>query len=177
MVPARHSSCGSLLTGIWTLQTIYAFTGEPDAGFPYGALIIDRSGNLFGTTYYAGAHDLGTVYELTPANGMWKERLIYSFKGGADGASPISNLVFDQAGNLFGTTSEGGAPGCSCGTIFKLTHGVSGSWTESVAYAFKGAPDGAFAYNGLVADSAGNFYGATVHGGVDAEGAIYQFRP
>ena len=88
----------------------------------------------------------------------------------------ISNLVFDAAGNLYGTTSEGGAS-CSCGIIFKLTPGTGGNWTESVAYRFQGAPDAGFAYNGLVRGSSGHFYGATVHGGADNEGAIYKFTP
>jgi uncharacterized repeat protein (TIGR03803 family) len=162
----------------WTLRTIYAFKGQPDAGFPYGALSFDQAGRLYGTTYYDGANNLGSVYQLSRVPGAgWRERVLYSFEGGTDGANSISGLVFDADGNLYGTTSEGGAPGCGCGTIFKLTRGGNGSWTESVAYRFQGVPDGAFAYNGLVGDSAGNFYGATVHGGADNDGSIYQFRP
>jgi uncharacterized repeat protein (TIGR03803 family) len=162
--------------GTWTFKTLYAFKGSPDAGFPYGALAFDAAGNLYGTTYYDGANDLGSVYKLTKTNGTWSESVLYSFKGGSDGSSPISNVVVDSAGNLYGTTSEGGA-GCSCGTVFKLTAGRNGKWTETVAARFQGAPDGAFVYNGMVADSAGILYGATVHGGVDNEGAIYKFVP
>jgi uncharacterized repeat protein (TIGR03803 family) len=163
--------------GNWNFKTIYAFKGQPDAGFPYGGLTFDKSGNLYGTTYYDGANNLGSVYQLAPrSGGTWKERVLYSFKGGADGNSSISNLVFDKTGNLYGTTSEGGA-GCSCGTIFKLAPGANGKWTESVAYRFTGVPDGGFVYNGMVADSAGNLYGATVHGGSANDGAIYQFTP
>ncbi len=164
-------------SGKWNFKTIYSFKGQPDAGFPYGALTLDASGNLYGTTYYDGANNLGSVYQLAPRpTGQWKERVLYSFKGGRDGNSSISNLVFDKAGNLYGTTSEGGA-GCSCGTIFQLTPGGSGKWKESVAYRFQGAPDAGFAYNGMAVDQAGNFYGATVHGGADNEGAIYKFTP
>ena len=138
---------------------------------------MDASGNLYGTTYYDGANNLGSVYQLSPtAAGRWKERVLYSFRGGGDGQNSISNLVSDAAGNLYGTTSEGGA-GCGCGTIFKLAPGANGTWTESVVHRFQGPPDAAFAYNGMVADSAGNFYGATVHGGADGEGAIYKFTP
>jgi uncharacterized repeat protein (TIGR03803 family) len=162
--------------GTWTFKTLYAFKGSPDAGFPYGALAFDAAGNLYGTTYYDGANDLGSVYKLAKSNGTWSESVLYSFKGGSDGSSPISNVVVDSAGNLYGTTSEGGA-GCSCGTVFKLTAGRNGKWTETVAARFQGAPDGAFVYNGMVADSAGILYGATVHGGVDNEGAIYKFVP
>ncbi len=163
--------------GEWNLNTIYAFKGQPDAGFPYGGLLLDASGNLYGTTYYDGANNLGSVYQLSPAaTGQWKEKVLYSFKGGRNGQNSISNLVFDAAGNLYGTTSEGGAA-CSCGTIFKLAPGANGMWTESVTHRFHGPPDGAFAYNGMVADSAGNFYGATVHGGTGDDGSIYKFTP
>jgi len=163
--------------GEWTLKTIYAFQGQPDAGFPYGGLLLGTSEKLYGTTYYDGANNLGSVYELSrTAMGGWKERVLYSFQGGSDGQNSLSNLVIDAAGNLYGTTSEGGAS-CSCGTIFKLTPGPNGIWTESVAHRFQGPPDGAFPYNGMVADAAGNFYGATVHGGVADDGTIYEFTP
>jgi uncharacterized repeat protein (TIGR03803 family) len=167
-----------LRNGQWDLRTLYSFKGQPDAGFPYGGLIFDQAGNLYGTTYYDGANDLGSIYQLAPGpHGTWKERVLYSFQGGSDGSNSISGLVFDANGSLYGTTSEGGAPGCSCGTIFKLTPAGQGNWTESVAYAFTGTPDGAYSYNGLVADGLGNYYGATVHGGADNEGSVYQFTP
>ena len=100
--------------------------------------------------------------------------MLYSFKDGTDGNSSISNLVSDAAGNLYGTTSEGGL---GSGTIFKLTPGVGGTWTESIPHLFAGSPDGAFPYAGMVGDGAGNFYGATVHGGDDGDGTIYKFTP
>ena len=161
--------------GEWDFRTIYSFKGQPDGSFPYGALLFDSLGNIYGTTYYGGANDIGAVYKLSPrAIGEWNENVLYSFQGGADGNSPISNLIFGGAGNLYGTTSEGGL---GSGTIFKLTPAANGVWTESVAHRFRGPPDGAFAYNGMVADGAGSFYGATVHGGVADDGAIYVFRP
>lgn len=163
-------------SGQFTFQVIYAFKGSPDAGFPYGALLADKQGNLYGTTYYDGAHDFGSVYQLKRNGNSWTESVIYSFKGGTDGSSSISNLVIDAAGNLYGTTSEGGS-GCSCGVIFKLAPGTGGKWTESVVHAFTGAPDAGFAYNGMVGDSNGNFFGATVHGGPDDDGTVYQFNP
>ncbi len=163
--------------GTFAYDVIYHFQGLPDAGFPYGGLTFDSSGNLYGTTYYDGANDLGCVYRLEPqGGGTWHETVIYSFVGGSDGASPISNVSFDLAGNLFGTTSEGG-PGCGCGTIFRLAPAGGGTWIESLAHAFTGAPDGAFPYNGMVAGSGGRFYGATVHGGEDGDGSIYEFTP
>lgn len=164
--------------GAWKLTTLYAFKGKPDAGLPYGALIRDASGNLYGTTYYEGWYGYGAVYQLVPGPaGDWKEKVIHSFRNGVGGSRPISHLNFDANGNLYGTTSEGGAPGCSCGTIFKLTRVEDGRWRQTVAHAFRGVPDGAYAYNGMVAGPAGTFYGATVIGGADDDGVIYKFVP
>jgi uncharacterized repeat protein (TIGR03803 family) len=167
----------SLHQAQWQLTTLYAFKDSPDGALPYGGLIADKAGNFYGTTYYAGANDLGTVYQLTKINGAWTERVLYSFQGGSDGGSPISTLVADAAGNLYGTTSEGGAAACGCGTIFKMSRDSTGKWSETVAYRFPGTPQPGFAYNGLVADPSGIFYGATVHGGSGNDGAIYKFRP
>ena len=100
--------------------------------------------------------------------------MIYSFQTGSDGNSPISNLVRDATGNLYGTTSEGGL---GTGTIFKLKPIGGGQWTESVVHTFEGPPDGGFSYNGMVVDRLGNFYGATVHGGTDDDGCVYKFTP
>lgn len=163
--------------GLWHFKTLYAFKGHPDGALPYGGLVVDKIGNLYGTTYYAGANDLGTVYRLSHENGAWTEAVLYSFKGGADGDSPISTLVSDKVGNLYGTTSDGGAASCSCGLIFKLTRGPNATWTENVVHRFLGAPRPGFSYNGMVGDSAGTFFGATVHGGTTNDGAIYKLTP
>jgi len=163
--------------GKWQLTTLYSFKDQPDGASPYGGVIFDKSGNLYGTTYYAGANDVGTVYKLTHNGGSWTESVIYSFKGGSDGDSPISTLVTDAQGNLYGTTSDGGAAKCGCGTIFRLAPGSGGAWNESVVYRFPGTPKPGFAYNGMVSDGKGNFYGATVHGGSGNDGAIYHFVP
>ena len=157
------------------LKILYAFRGQPDGSFPYGALLFDQPGNIYGTTYYGGADGIGAVYKLSPQPvGEWAEEVLYSFQQGTDGNSPISNLVFDVAGNLYGTTSEGGL---GSGTIFKLSPVGAGKWTETVVHAFEGPPDGAFAYNGMVVDTFGNFYGATVHGGENDDGSVYNFTP
>ena len=161
--------------GDWHFRTIYSFQGQPDGSFPYGALLFDRSGSVYGTTYYGGANGIGAVYKLSPRLiGEWDENVIYSFQNGSDGNSPISNLVFDTVGNLYGTTSEGGL---GSGTIFKLRPIGGGQWTETIVHPFQGPPDGAFAYNGMVVDPFGNFYGATVHGGDNDDGSIYKFTP
>ncbi len=161
--------------GEWSLKTIYSFQGAPDGVFPYGALLFDAEGNVYGTTYYGGANGLGTVYKLSPTvAGEWNETVLYSFRTGRDGNSSISNLVSDAAGNLYGTTSEGGL---GSGTIFAVTAGQNGTWTESIPHRFHDSPDGAFPYAGMVGDGAGTFFGATVHGGAAGEGAIYKFTP
>ena len=162
--------------GAWTLTPLYAFKDQPDGALPYGGVIFDKAGNLYGTTYYAGIHDWGTVYKLTHAKGSWKETVVYSFKGTSDGGAPISTLVSDSAGNLYGTTSAGGT-NCDCGEIFKLSPNPNGTWTESIPYRFPGSPGAGFSYNGMVADTAGNFYGATTHGGSTNDGTIYKFTP
>ena len=163
--------------GDWRLGVLYAFRGSPDAGFPYGALATDGAGNLYGTSYYDGAYDFGAVYELSPArNASWTEKVLYSFKGGSDGSGPISNVVFDPAGNLYGTTSEGGGVHGS-GAIFELSPGSGGAFTETIVHRFAGPPDAAFPYNGMASDHNGHFFGTTVHGGADDEGAVYEFTP
>jgi uncharacterized repeat protein (TIGR03803 family) len=163
-------------SGPWTLRPIYDFKGSPDASFPYGGLIFDKHGNLYGTTYYGGTDGLGAVYKLDKRSGVWVESVLHSFTGGSDGANPISHLVLGPKGRMYGTTSEGGSS-CGCGTIFKMTQKANGLWQESIVYRFEGAPDGSYAYNGLTVDPAGNLYGSTVHGGDDDDGSVYQFKP
>jgi len=168
-------------SGTWTFRTLYSFKGQPDGVFPYGGLVRDSAGTLYGTTYYGGTAGLGTVFRLKEDPRGWREQVLYSFTGGSDGGFSISHLVLDSAGNLYGTTSEGGSPGCNCGTLFRLSPPQSAlgkrRWQFTVVHPFEGNPDGAFAYNGLVADGAGNLYGTTVHGGTDDDGAVYQFTP
>jgi uncharacterized repeat protein (TIGR03803 family) len=159
--------------GKWKLKTLYAFKGQPDAGFPYGGLTSDSSGNLYGTTYYDGKNDIGAIYQLSQVAGKWKETVLHSFAGGSDGKESLSTMVSDAAGNLYGTTIEGGS-GCDCGTIFKL---AAGTRKYSVVYRFQGAPDGAYLYAGMVPDSAGRFYGITLQGGSAHVGTIFKFVP
>jgi len=168
----------SVVQGKWQLTPLYSFQGgASDGASPYSGLIFDKSGNLYGTTYYAGANTQGTVYKLTPGANGWTETVLYNFKGGSDGSSPISGLIAGAKGNLYGTTSAGGSSTCNCGTVYKLTPGGNGSWTESVSYRFTGPPDGRFAYNSLVSDSKGTFYGTTVGGGTNDDGTVYHFTP
>jgi uncharacterized repeat protein (TIGR03803 family) len=153
---------------------LYSFTGLKDGGDPQAGLIFDSAGNLYGTTYSGGSYSYtaGVVFELTPsANGQWTETVLHDFGTGTDGANPTAGLIFDAAGDLYGTTVGGGNPGSGCngygklcGTVFELTPGANGQWTETVLYRFNGGNDGANPYGGVVFDSAGNLY-STTYGG------------
>ena len=142
-------------------KVLYAFTGGADGGVPIAGLV-EKSGNLYGTTETGGAscegftQGCGTIFKLA-ADGT--ETVLYAFAGGSDGAVPLGTLIADKNGNLYGTTElGGGGVGCSgCGTIFRLAP----DGAETVLYAFQGGSDGAFPYAGLIADKAGNFYGTT----------------
>jgi uncharacterized repeat protein (TIGR03803 family) len=162
--------------GKWQMSTLDGFRGMPHAGFPYGGLISDAAGSLYGTTYYGGANGLGSVFKLTNSNGKFKESLLYSFKAGTDGNSPTSTLVFDAQGNLYGTTSAGGDTNGD-GTVFKLTPTSGGKWKESVVHRFKNNQDGANPYYGLALDKAGNLYGTTASGGAHSQGVIFEIIP
>jgi uncharacterized repeat protein (TIGR03803 family) len=170
--------------GTWTESVLYSFTGGSDGGQPSAGLVFDATGNLYGTTNFGGSTNCnlgcGTVFELAPSSGGWTESVLYTFTGGADGREPYATLLFDTTGNLYGTTLLGGNIGsaCSsgCGTVFKLT-AASGSWTESVVYAFTGGTDGASPYHGLVFDPAGNLYGTTYAGGASGNGAVFKLTP
>ncbi len=178
----------------WTETVLYVFKGRTygDGGTPAGGLIIDASGNLYGTTAYNGTGTCtllgsvvgcGTVYELSPPaqpSGAWTESVLYSFKDLTDGYFPQGDLVFDSAGNLYGATQFGGGKGTNCnslygycGTVFELSppNSEGDSWTENVLHSFAGATeasatgDGAAPNGGLVLDSEGNIYGTTYYGG------------
>ncbi len=168
----------SLTGGTWKLITLYAFLGQPDAGYPYGGLIADSQGNLYGTTYYGGANGAGAVFKVSPGptTAGWRDSVLYSFQGGTDGGSPTSTLLFDASGNLYGTTSAGGDPGCDCGVAFELSP-ANGGWSETVLHTFGTAPDGAYPYYGLTPDGAGNFFGTTAAGGTHNAGMVFELTP
>ena len=152
----------------WTEAVLHTFTGGSDGYTPRG-LTPDTSGNLLGVAESGGTANsnceagCGTVFKLTPAAGGWSLSVIYSFSGGSDGGYPISPLVFDTQGNLFGTTLLGGSVQCpnECGTVFELSPNGSG-WNFSDVYSFSG-PDGADP-QGILFDSAGNLFGAASGG-------------
>ena len=134
---------------------LYRFTGSMDGSGPgWGDLAFDQAGNLYGTTSDGGSNGHGSVYELPPSDGSWTETILYSFTGGGDGSQPESGVIFDHAGNLYGTTLFGGAG--ARGTVFQLTPSGSG-WTEKVLHSFGSSGSGP--YGGLIFDPSGNLYG------------------
>ena len=174
LVPCRIATC------YWTETPINVFNGGSGGAIPYGGRpIFDQAGNLYGTTFGGGGGSCsagcGLVYELTPSAGGWTEKILYSFTGaGGDGASPWAGVIFDQAGNLYGTTEFGGANGY--GTIYELSPSGSG-WTEKVLYNFQNQADGAWPFAGLVFDRSGNLYGATTWGGTGNGGTVFELAP
>jgi uncharacterized repeat protein (TIGR03803 family) len=165
--------------GSWQLVTLYAFQGQPDAAFPYGGLIADSHGLLYGTTYYGGANGAGAVFRVGPGAGIggWRDAVLYSFQGGPDGGNPTTTLVFGPTGKLYGTTSAGGDAGCDCGVVFGLTPVGSNRWSESVLHTFGTHPDGAYSYYGLTPDGAGNYLGTTAAGGNANVGMVFKITP
>ena len=205
-----------------TYKVIHSFTAKlSDGGTPFGGPVLDRSGNLYGTTYTGGTYGAGSVYKLSPEGSNWKYRALYSFGGstdgdapgfgtlaihngalfgttegglpfgvafevgpctatlcrekvvhgfgnGLDGAQPIGGVVFDPAGNMYGTTSEGGSTGN--GTVYEIT----ASGTESILYNFAGGTDAASPPAGVTLDSVGNLYGTSSLGGENGFGAVYK---
>jgi len=150
-----------------TEKLLYSFTGGTDGANPMSGLVLDSAGNLYGTTSNGGTVRLcggggcGTVFELKRTQNGWQEQVLHSFQGGNDGASPQAGLIFDAAGNLYGTTRLAGTSGL--GTVFKLAPNGKGGWTESILYSF-GA--GANPASDLVFDTNGNMYGTTLSGGI-----------
>lgn len=164
-------------TGGWKFKTLYAFKGMPDAGFPFGGVILDSAGNLYGTTYFGGTFGMGAVYQLNESPfGTWQESVLYSFQGGTDGSLPTSTLVFSPSGRLYGTTTTGGRPTCDCGTIFRLTP-VGTSWKENVIHRFGVGFDGYSPNYELTLDGAGNLYGTTPAGGKFRLGTVFEITP
>jgi uncharacterized repeat protein (TIGR03803 family) len=159
--------------GGWIDTTLQSLNGT-DGEYLQSNVVFDANGNLYGVASFGGAYGYGTVWELTPqTGGTWTDTVLYSFTGGADGSSPSQGLIFDSAGNLYGTTEDGGL---GRGTVFELTPSA-GSWTETVLYSFAGTDDGRKPLSPLMFDAAGNLYGATCYGGKDDDGVVFKLTP
>jgi uncharacterized repeat protein (TIGR03803 family) len=163
--------------GSWTQSVLYSFAGGIDGATPYAEVTFDTSGKLYGTTQYGGPFSAGTIFQLAPnSDGTWTESVLYRFTGGRDGANPLSGVIFDSGGSLYGSTYYGGASGS--GVVYKLTPNSDGTWTEKVLHTFTGSKDGGNPYFGnLIFDAAGNLYGPTVQGGGFGGGVVYKLTP
>lgn len=176
--------------GGWKEKVLHAFK-DLDGAVPQAGLIFDASGNLYGTTFYGGAYDGGTVFELTPeAGGGWSERVLFNFDAtfygaSSTGSNPYAGVIFDAAGGLYGTTLNGGVYGW--GAVFELKPKAGGGWTEKVLHAFNPCPgcvDGSLPQAGVILDAAGNLYGTASGGGVSClqqdqlcAGIVFELTP
>lgn len=155
--------------GMWTQRVLYRFSGGEDGTGPFGTVVRDPAGNLYGTTGMGGTHGEGTAFELAPTPSGWMESTLYAFcsqPGCFDGAAPYAGLTLDPAGNLYGVS----------GSVFELNRGPAG-WTESVLYRFCSKPlcsDGNGGFASLILDAKGNLYGTTEGGGVYGVGTVFK---
>lgn len=186
----------------WTETVLYSFQGGNDGSFPWGDLVFDKAGNLYGATRFGGGKgtncnvlyggNCGTIFELSPPKskgGAWTEQVLHSFSGVGqwsvfgDGGNPNGGLVLDDAGNIYGTTQVGGVA-ClygseeGCGTVFRLAAGKGGARAETILHAFLNIPDGSDPVAGLALGVEGNLYGTTYGGGSDGFGTAFELvRP
>ncbi len=161
----------------WMETGLYDFAGGSDGSGPTQGtnLIFDQMGNMYGTTASGGAYGQGTVYKLTRSGGGWAESVVHEFGAAGDGAQPLHNVIFDTSGNLYGTTSYGGAS--NNGAVYQLVPSGSG-WTENILLSFStNGSAGGIPYAGLMIDPSGNLYGATSTGGSGGVGTVFELLP
>jgi len=173
----------------WKFKTLRVLSGST----PWGPLTMDVNGNLYGTTLNGGAHFHGTAYELSPATGKWKVKILHEFcaQGDAqcpDGADPQSGLtyagasagvLYDGVSPLYGTTISGGGANTNSGTVFQLTP-PGNKWKETVLHSFCSVfdcADGTRNADPVIVDGTGNLYGATQLGGAHQGGTIFRLAP
>jgi uncharacterized repeat protein (TIGR03803 family) len=149
---------------------LYSFTGGADGANPYAGVIVDSSGNLYGTTYNGGASKAGVVYKVSPAG---QETVLYTFTGGPDGGNPYAGVTADASGNLYGTALAPQPAEGQGGVVYKLD--TSGN--ETVLYTFSSYDHGAASpYGGVILDQAGNLYGTASIGGRKFNGVVYELN-
>jgi uncharacterized repeat protein (TIGR03803 family) len=168
----------------WVHKVLYRFPASATDGCrPLANLVFDATGGLYGTTYWGGDCNglkCGTVFTLRPSSkGEWKETVLHRFAGGNDGEGPSSGLVLDAAGNLYGTTANGGGSSTdcppACGTVYELTSLAGSGWSEQILHSFSYS-DGA-SPSGLTFDDPGNLYGTAGMGGAYDEGVAFELSP
>jgi len=166
-----------LTSGKWKETILHSFGSSGDGAFPgVGALTMDSSGNLYGTTDIGGPNGYGTVFKLTSgSNGRWQETILHSFTQGRDGDHVSAGVVRDKAGTLYGTTIGGGTQ-CGCGVVYKLAPNTNGKWTYTVLHRFTGS-NGAQPDANLILDDKGNLYGTTATGGAGGAGVAFEVTP
>ena len=184
--------------GQWSETVLYSFLTSKQGYFPWGNLVFDGAGNLYGATDFGGGKGTtcdpyyqycGTVFELSPPKtkgGKWTEKVLHSFAGGTDGANPNGGLVLGNTGAIYGTTYSGGNQDCNyegesgCGTAFELQppNEKNGVWKERILHHFdRTTSDGGNPAAGLRFDTAGNLYGTTLNGGPGLYGTVFSLRP
>jgi uncharacterized repeat protein (TIGR03803 family) len=175
-------------SGRWVETILYTFTGGDDGADPSG-IVMDSTGSIYGFSSGAeGSLGPGSAFKLSRATGGgWTFSLLYKFGTATnDGLYPAGAPVLDAAGNIYGSTRNGGSStACTagCGTVFELTPAVSGLWPETILHSFSGVPDGAFPAGSMIFDGVGNLYGNTNAGGSNTTacnagcGAVYQVAP
>jgi uncharacterized repeat protein (TIGR03803 family) len=163
----------------WSLSVLHSFLNSHDDGQgPWGKVILDKAGNVYGTTRDGGPEGAagGVVFELTPSSVLgWAENRLYAFPKNSNGCCSYAEVIFDGAGNLYGTGSGDGGPPCFCGVVFQLQPTSTG-WKEAVLHRFRGL-DGKNPITGLVFDAKGNLYGTTQEGGANSSGTVFQLAP
>jgi hypothetical protein len=146
--------------GHWDEKTLHIMENSEGANLSW-SVTFDAFGNIFGTAFGGGEYRAGTIFELSPTtDGDWQETTLESFDS-KDGATPECNVVFDAAGNMYGTTYGGGGGLRKLGTVWELTPQTDGTWTETILHTFTGETDGALTLGGVIFDAAGNLYGTT----------------
>ena len=156
----------------WTEAVLYSFTGGDDGASPPAGVTVDANGNLYGTTSFGGVNGSGVVYQLSRSGSGWKQTVLYNFQGIDDGQNPVGGVVLDAAGNLYGTTFDGGINGG--GTVYQLSPS-DGGWIFTTLYSFSGGYGGP--YNKLTLDSKGNIYGFTNGDGAFGLGSVFKLTP
>jgi uncharacterized repeat protein (TIGR03803 family) len=166
--------------GTWTYKVMYQFaSSSTDGQLPYGGLVIDASGNFFGSTLGGGTYNQGTIFKFTYTGGQWVETILYDFPSCTLGCFPEGTLARDKAGNLYGM-SQGGSGSCggfTCGVVFKLAHQTNGTWSYSVLANLTPTTGGLPPFYGVTLDASGNLYGVTSSFGKYNAGTAFEITP